>query len=228
MQALIERYSADQDSLRRVYTDRLSPTTRQRMSDFQATWRQQLAEVKFEALDQEGNADYLLLKNHLDRVEHRSAVDEAQWKEVEPLLPFAAGIFSLEDARRRVEPANGEQIASQLNAMARPSRESARNLKPHLPHPKQRQTRARKRTRLQLSPGQTALPRGTPLKMQTACGDSFSSGLHSMTDTIPRLRGGRPSLTKKWIRESRTTRRFCARKWPALHRTTRARSSACR
>jgi uncharacterized protein (DUF885 family) len=118
MQALIERYSADQDSLRRVYTDRLSPTTRQRMSDFQATWRQQLAEVKFEALDQEGNADYLLLKNHLDRVEHRSAVDEAQWKEVEPLLPFAAGIFSLEDARRRVEPANGEQIASQLNAMA--------------------------------------------------------------------------------------------------------------
>ena len=118
MQALIERYSADQDSLRRVYTDRLSPTTRQRMSDFQATWRQQLAEVKFEALDQEGKADYLLLKNHLDRVEHRSAVDEAQWKEVEPLLPFAAGIFSLEDARRRVEPANGEQIASQLNAMA--------------------------------------------------------------------------------------------------------------
>jgi uncharacterized protein (DUF885 family) len=118
MRALIERYSADQDSLRRVYTDRLSPTTRQRMSDFQATWRQQLAEVKFEALDQEGNADYLLLKNHLDRVEHRSAVDEAQWKEVEPLLPFAAGIFSLEDARRRVEPANGEQIASQLNAMA--------------------------------------------------------------------------------------------------------------
>jgi uncharacterized protein (DUF885 family) len=88
------------------------------MSDFQATWRQQLAEVKFEALDQEGKADYLLLKNHLDRVEHRSAVDEAQWKEVEPLLPFAAGIFSLEDARRRVEPANGEQIASQLNAMA--------------------------------------------------------------------------------------------------------------
>ncbi len=118
MRALIERYSADQDSLRRVYTDRLSPTTRQRMSDFQATWRQQLAEVKFEALDQEGKADYLLLKNHLDRVEHRSAVDEAQWKEVEPLLPFAAGIFSLEDARRRVEPANGEQIASQLNAMA--------------------------------------------------------------------------------------------------------------
>jgi len=42
--------------------------------------------VKFEALDQEGKADYLLLKNHLDRVEHRSAVDEAQWKEVEPLL----------------------------------------------------------------------------------------------------------------------------------------------
>jgi uncharacterized protein (DUF885 family) len=118
MQALIERYSADQQSLRVVYTDRLSPTTRQRMRDFQAMWRQQLARVKFDALDQEGKADYLLLKNHLDRVEHRSVVDEEQWKDVEPLLPFAAGIFSLEDARRKVEPAKGEQIASQLNAIA--------------------------------------------------------------------------------------------------------------
>lgn len=118
MQALIERYSADQDSLRSVYTDRLSPTTRQRMSEFEATWRNQLEKVKFETLDQEGKADYLLMKNHLDRVDHRSAVDEAQWKQVEPLLPFAAGIFSLEDSKRKVESIKGEQIAGQLNAIA--------------------------------------------------------------------------------------------------------------
>jgi uncharacterized protein (DUF885 family) len=118
MQALIERYSTDQELLRSVYTDRLSPTTRKRMSDFETAWRQELAKVKFDALDEEGKADYLLMKNHLDRVEHGSAVDEAQWKQVEPLLPFAAGIFSLEDARRRLDVAKGEQIASQLNAIS--------------------------------------------------------------------------------------------------------------
>jgi uncharacterized protein (DUF885 family) len=117
VQPLIERYAADHDTLASVYTDPLSPTTRQRMSRFRADWRQKLATVDFAALDQEGKADYVLLANHLTREEHDQALAAAQWKQVEPLLPIAPAIFTLEDAKRRVELPNGEKLASQLDAM---------------------------------------------------------------------------------------------------------------
>ena len=51
VQTLIEHYSADSNDLARIYTDPLSPTTRDRMSRFQSSWRQQLATVDFAALD---------------------------------------------------------------------------------------------------------------------------------------------------------------------------------
>jgi uncharacterized protein (DUF885 family) len=117
VQALIERYSADHDTLASVYTDPYSPATRDRMSRFLADSRRQLAAVDFAALDEEGKADYLLLANHLTREEHSLTLAAAQWQEVAPLLPFAPAIFALEDAKRKAEVPNGEKIAAQLNAM---------------------------------------------------------------------------------------------------------------
>ena len=117
VQTLIEHYSADHDTLASVYTDPLSPTTRDRMSRFLAEQRRQLTAIDFNALDQEGKVDYLLLSNHLTREEHSLALTGAQWKEVAPLLPIAATIFTLEDAKRRGDPPNGEKMAAQLNGM---------------------------------------------------------------------------------------------------------------
>ena len=95
VQTLIERYSADHDTLASVYTDQLSPTTRDRMTRFLADQRRQLTAIDFNTLDQEGKVDYLLLSNHLTREEHSLALTGAQWKEVAPLLPIAATIFTL-------------------------------------------------------------------------------------------------------------------------------------
>jgi len=117
VQALIERYSTDHDLLGDVYSDPLAPVTRERMSRFLAEGRKQLAAVPFSTLNQEGKADYLLLANHLTREEHELALQQAQWKQVEPLLPVAADIFALEDARRAVEPPDGEKVALRLNSM---------------------------------------------------------------------------------------------------------------
>ena len=117
VQGLIERYSADHDLLENVYTDPLAPVTRARMNRFTAEWRKQLAAVPFDSLDQEGKADYLLFANHLTREEHALALATSQWKQVEPLLPVAANIFALEDARRAIEIPNGERAAERLNAM---------------------------------------------------------------------------------------------------------------
>jgi hypothetical protein len=117
VQTLIEHYSADHDTLLSVYTDPLSPATRERMSSFFRASRQQLAAIDFAALDQEGKADYLLLANHLTREEHSLILAGSQWKDVDPLLPIAPTIFALEDSKRRGELPKGEKIAAQLNTM---------------------------------------------------------------------------------------------------------------
>jgi hypothetical protein len=118
VQPLIERYSADHDLLVSVYSDPLAPVAVERMTRFQAESRRQLHEVNFGALDQEGRIDYLLLDNHITREEHALALANRQWKEVEPLLPVAAEIFALEDARRAVLRPEGEKTARLLSRMS--------------------------------------------------------------------------------------------------------------
>ena len=118
MRALIERFTADQATLVSVYTDPLAPATRERMAAFYHENRAQLAMVKFSALDQEGKIDFILFANYLTQQEHQLALDERQWKEVAPLLPFAPAIFALEDARRRMERPDPQKAAAQLSELA--------------------------------------------------------------------------------------------------------------
>lgn len=117
VQTLIERYSTDHDLLATVYSDPLSPAARVRFAHLRAEERKLLAAVDFQALDQEGHVDYLLLANHLTREEHNQSVADAAWKDVEPLLPFAADLFALEDERRAATLPDGEKLAARLTTM---------------------------------------------------------------------------------------------------------------
>jgi hypothetical protein len=128
VQALIEHYSTDHDLLATVYKDPLSSTTRARFQSFNAEWSRQLASVDFASLDQEGKVDYLLLKNHIAREQHGQALAAAQWKQVEPLLPIAANIFALEDARRSIERPDPEKTAALLTALSAKLAESRKAL----------------------------------------------------------------------------------------------------
>ncbi len=128
VQALIEHYSTDRDLLATVYKDPLSPTTRARFQSFNAEWSRQLASVDFASLDQEGKVDYLLLKNHIAREQHGQALAAAQWKQVEPLLPIAADIFALEDARRSIERPDPEKTAALFTALSAKLAESRKAL----------------------------------------------------------------------------------------------------
>ena len=86
---IVERYSADQQSINRRYDAGDSPEQRKRLRAFATTWRQRLAELDFGKLNAEGKADYVLLDNHL---KHQIAeLDRTDRKRTEtaPLLPFA-------------------------------------------------------------------------------------------------------------------------------------------
>jgi hypothetical protein len=97
---VIERFSADQQSLTRRYDANDSPDQRRRMRAFAVAWRARLRELDFDRLNQEGRADYVLLDNQL---KHQIAVldrDDKKRNETAPLLPFADRLLALQDTRR--------------------------------------------------------------------------------------------------------------------------------
>jgi len=119
MRAIIERYSADQNTLASVYTDPYSPATRERWAGFYKEGRAALASVNFASLDHEGHADYILFANLLTQQEHQLALDEHQWSDVAPLLPFAPKIFALEDAKRRKEHPDPQKSAATIDELTK-------------------------------------------------------------------------------------------------------------
>jgi hypothetical protein len=72
---VVERFTADQQSLSRRYDANESPAQRRRMREFYTGWRAQLGELNFDKLAQEGRVDYVLLDNYL---QHQIALLDAR------------------------------------------------------------------------------------------------------------------------------------------------------
>jgi len=120
MRALIERYSADHETLSTVYTDPHAPATFARWDAFLKANRSALNAIEFAKLDdRESQADYVLFANLLSQEEHQLTLDEKQWNEAAPLLPFASTIFALEDAKRNMEHPDPQKSAAAMNQLAR-------------------------------------------------------------------------------------------------------------
>ncbi len=114
---IVDRFTADQQSLNRRYDATDSPDQRRRMRAFATSWRTRLAELDFQRLNAEGQADYVLLDNHL---KHQLAeLDRQERKRVEtaPLLPFADRLLALQDSRRNlatVDPTASARVLAQV------------------------------------------------------------------------------------------------------------------
>jgi uncharacterized protein (DUF885 family) len=119
LREMIERYTADRRSLARVYDTPISAVDEQRFSEFYQNWQKQLGSVNFSSLDEDGKIDYILFKNHLGHALHQLDIRKRQREEMAPLLPFAATILGLEEARRRMEPVKPMEAAKSLSAMVK-------------------------------------------------------------------------------------------------------------
>ena len=114
---IVERFTADQQSLTRRYDASDSPDQRRRMRAFAVAWRTRLRELDFDKLNQDGRADYVLLDNHL---KHQLAVldrDDKKRNEAAPLLPFADRLVALQDTRRdliSVDPPTAARALAQV------------------------------------------------------------------------------------------------------------------
>jgi len=117
MIAVLQRYSADYSSLERKYPISLSEMYCSRMRRFVSGWLEAIDTLKVDEMNSQERIDYVLFQNHLNYCLRRLDLGEEQFSEMAPLLPFAAGILSLEDARRRMEWVEPQVGAMELNVI---------------------------------------------------------------------------------------------------------------
>ncbi len=119
MRGMIERFDADYGSADRFEIAETSPLRRARLGELYRNELAELAGMNFDALNHDEQVDYILFKNFLDHELKEQARQDAQMAEMASLLPFAATINGLEDARRQLEFVDPAKTAATLNDLAK-------------------------------------------------------------------------------------------------------------
>jgi uncharacterized protein (DUF885 family) len=112
-----ELLRSDWFALQRRWSVEESPARNAQFRTFFEGWKGKLPQIRFESLSQDGKADYVMLRNRLDyelKLLDRAATVQ---QEAAPLMPYAATIASLHDARRRMEPVDARAAATALAKM---------------------------------------------------------------------------------------------------------------
>ncbi len=118
LRVVVTRYEQDRSGLIRRWDVPYSPARRERFRTFSLGWLASLREMDFDALNLEGKVDWVLLRTRLQyelAMLDREAVEAA---EMAPLVPFAAGIGALQEARRAREDVDPRAAAAALDSLA--------------------------------------------------------------------------------------------------------------
>ena len=100
---IVQRFSTDRQALLRFYTVPGSPERRARLHAFQDAWLKALPAIDFAKLSQEGKADYVLLRTHLEYQQALLGREERNEREIAPLVPFAQTVTRLAEDRQKLE-----------------------------------------------------------------------------------------------------------------------------
>jgi len=146
MRGFIERYVADRRTLNRYYAvekrefgaeqesrgqrlaAEMSPAYRARMKKLDGEWLDRLGKMDFDAMNEDGRIDFLLLKNYLVHDLRQLDIRAQAFTEAAALMPYAQSILDLEEARRRMERIDPAQAAALLNNLKREVEEKRRKL----------------------------------------------------------------------------------------------------
>ncbi|HEX5702096.1 MAG TPA: DUF885 family protein [Pyrinomonadaceae bacterium] len=117
MRALLEYFVVDRGSLQRSYPVASSPARRERFRKFYGDALERIRQLNFDGMNQSGKVDYVLFRTYLERELRQLDIEEKQLAEMNPLIPFAPAIVSLEETRRRMEPIDSPKTAATLNEL---------------------------------------------------------------------------------------------------------------
>src|SRR5436190_12684874 len=112
MEETVRRYSADRSTLSRAYEMPWSQTRWERFDKSYRDWQARLPQSDFEALNQQGRVDYILLRNELTSQLDQQTLDRDRLKEMEELLSFRGVIQELEAARWQMKPLDAQSAAT--------------------------------------------------------------------------------------------------------------------
>ena len=117
MEAVVEEYQADLFGVTAFYDLNWSLSRINRLERLQHDWQGRLGALDFDALDQHGRVDYLLLRTKFAAELDDQALDRHRLTELAELIPFREQIQALEEARWRLEPVDSEKAASRLASL---------------------------------------------------------------------------------------------------------------
>jgi hypothetical protein len=119
MRDVVGRYTADLGSLRRTWRVDGSEQRSERLARFLDDERRELDALDFDALDQEGRIDWILLAHEVAHEERALAIERKRREEMRELVPFVADVAELAEAQRRFEPVEPRQAAGVLDELAK-------------------------------------------------------------------------------------------------------------
>ena len=115
---VVDRFSADRQAILRFYTIPVSKERRERLRGFYQAWLTGgLPKVRFDRLSQEGQVDYVLLRNYIEYQLALLGREERQARDTGPLLPFADAIVKLQEDRQKLHFIGATEAASALTAL---------------------------------------------------------------------------------------------------------------
>ena len=119
LRPMIETYAAELASVERTYPIEISATRQARLERLANDQDAALQATNFTALSRNGQIDYILLRNAVERLRARVKLDRSRAAEVQPLLPFYSTIVAFEESRRAMTPVDPPAVGQKLAQLAK-------------------------------------------------------------------------------------------------------------
>ena len=114
---IVQRFSTDRQALLRFYAVPGSLERRSRLRQFQDAWLKALGAIDFARLSQEGKADYVLLRTHLEYQLALLGREERSEREIAPLVPFGPAIVKLAEDRQKLEFISADEALAAMQSL---------------------------------------------------------------------------------------------------------------
>ena len=126
---VINTFRADKFALRRTYNIRESKEYYERYNQFYTAWETKLKDIDFNGLSKDGKADYVLLRNLIEKEEYLLNQDYDAFKEVASVVDFADNLYTFIQQRRRGTQPDAKALAMTFNEAEKKISEKIKALK---------------------------------------------------------------------------------------------------
>jgi uncharacterized protein (DUF885 family) len=112
-------YNADRGALGRFYFVENSPERRERMKVMYDDYVKRLSQLDFDKLPTGSKVDYILFQRDLQDGLYQLAEEKDEYDKSAKWFPFAERIYAIERARRRGAAPDAQQLAAEMNDIAK-------------------------------------------------------------------------------------------------------------